>query len=753
MMVIANPGPNRINFEEDGGINIQDNNGDWKNQTGSYDFALPSIGVWRRAEQADYDQGEFILNGTPKALNFSGVPDSSNLIVNPSNSYLTLGHNSIGFSGQIFEALIFDKPLSNEKIRKIEGYLAHKWGTELLLPGNHPYKAFSPNLRPLLLTSSSFDFENNASTYSIRVQAKDEYNATTEGNFTITLTDFIDTPEELAPISQLRFSENQPLIDSAPTNRKLLAITITDEAEGAPSVLRPYYNGDGGANDAITESNFLGDKASWNAMISDLGITAEIAVIVTESIVTAETPAGGIDTDGGEVVPNGYNETTDLAGFAKVYRGLGRERFTVSANGRSPNMSNSIDQANFLWAKFQEMTNNGTELPYALGIFVDNSGSQYFNEVNQALFQFVDQVRNTFPNIILPSDSLTVGATTSSTDPDGEDINKGTTGIFRGIYLAGAEDWINQSMIALQNLLDNDPTFQAAIQPKRIVVGQFQAQHDDPSASITYRLMVSELPGFSLIPGGWFTMGALEEDNYAKSPRRRIFVNEFFMDQTEITLERWQTVRTWAQANGYSDLQEGSGSGPNHPLTNVSWFNMTTWCNAASEMEGLTPVYYDTGGLVIRDGNGTRVWDKTADGYRLPTEAEWEKAAKGGNDQYRFPWGNTISFQQANYSSNGSTYGDLENGAGGNPNFTDFAPVGSFPANGYGLYDTSGNVWELCWDNTKVTPDVFADGSIDPIGSGGNTYRAMKGGSRFESASGVRPSERVYYRALNYQTI
>ena len=76
--MIANPGPNRINFEEDGGINIQDNNGDWKNQTGSYDFALPSIGVWRRAEQADYDQGELFSTGPPKALNFSGVPDSSN---------------------------------------------------------------------------------------------------------------------------------------------------------------------------------------------------------------------------------------------------------------------------------------------------------------------------------------------------------------------------------------------------------------------------------------------------------------------------------------------------------------------------------------------------------------------------------------------------------------------------------------------------------------------------------------------------
>ena len=166
---------------------------------------------------------------------------------------------------------------------------------------------------------------------------------------------------------------------------------------------------------------------------------------------------------GGEGVPNGFNQTTDLDGFAKVYRGLGRERFSILANGRTPSMTNSNDQANFLWAKFQEMTNNGTELPDALGIFVDNSGSQFFNEVNQALFQFVDQVRNTFPSIILPSDSLTVGPTTSSTDPDGEDINRGTTGIFRGISLAGAEDWINQSQMALQNLIDNDPTFQAAL--------------------------------------------------------------------------------------------------------------------------------------------------------------------------------------------------------------------------------------------------------------------------------------------------
>ena len=256
----------------------------------------------------------------------------------------------------------------------------------------------------------------------------------------------------------------EPKDESTPLNKKLLAITLTDESEGNPNQsLKPYYNGDNGVLDSAGEQLYLNDKARWEAFTSGLGITAEIAVVVSESVLTDETPPGGIDADGGKVVPNGYNETTDLTGFAKVYRGMGREAFTIGTGGRTPNMVNPNDQANFLWAKFQEMTNNGTELPDALGIFVDNSGSQYFNEVNQALFQFVDQVRNTYPNIILPSDSLTVGGPTSSTDPDGEDIDRGTTGIFRGISLAGAEDWINQSQIALQNLIDNDPTFQAAL--------------------------------------------------------------------------------------------------------------------------------------------------------------------------------------------------------------------------------------------------------------------------------------------------
>ena len=262
----------------------------------------------------------------------------------------------------------------------------------------------------------------------------------------------------------------EPPEEATPLDKKLLAITLTDESEGTGAA---EYKGSGNssaviaARDVVGEQKFLSDRAAWEAFTSGLGITAEIAVVVSESLYSLEA-AGGIDTDGGEVVPAGYDETTDLSGLGTVYRGMGREQFTAPTGGTFvPSMQDPNDQANFLWAKFQEMTNNGTELPDALGVFVDNSGSLYFNEVNDALFQFVDRVKATYPSIILPSDNLTSGsgpsAVNQAADPNGETINRGQTGVFRGISLAGKEDWINQSQIALQNLIDNDPTFQAAL--------------------------------------------------------------------------------------------------------------------------------------------------------------------------------------------------------------------------------------------------------------------------------------------------
>ena len=275
-------------------------------------------------------------------------------------------------------------------------------------------------------------------------------------------------------------------------NKKLLAITITDESEGG-AAFKPYRGEDNDEDIAAKERFENEELPSWNNFLDELGVEAEIAVIVAESVYSAESN-GGIDADGGEVVPVGYNETTDLEPFARVFRGMGREDFSQKPGGldpsTKPNMPDPNDQADFLWAKFNEITNNGEDLPDALGVFVDNSGSLYFNEVNEALFSFIDRVKTNYPEIILPSDNLITGdaaAVDIDTDPEGENIDPSNTGIFRGISLAGAEDWINQSEIALRSLVDNDPDFQAALEP--------EVTFEDPTYDLS-SYTISDLNGF-----------------------------------------------------------------------------------------------------------------------------------------------------------------------------------------------------------------------------------------------------------------
>jgi formylglycine-generating enzyme required for sulfatase activity len=272
-----------------------------------------------------------------------------------------------------------------------------------------------------------------------------------------------------------------------------------------------------------------------------------------------------------------------------------------------------------------------------------------------------------------------------------------------------------------------------------------------------YRLALTETSsapdGFALILAGCFSMGD-SVDGY-EVPVHTVQVSAFYMAKYEVTKTLWDEVRTWGLAHGYMDLAVGnelfSSKAANHPVNSISWYDTVKWCNARSQKDGLTPCYYTELGAVYRTGvsNGV-VCNWSANGYRLPTEAEWEKAARGGLSGKRFPWGDTITHSQANYYSISSYSYDVSptrgyhpiwsNNNDGNTPYT--SPVGSFAPNGYGLYDMAGNVSERCWD---WFGDYAADSQTDPRGPVSGSERVLRGGCWFRRANSTRCSARFIW--------
>ena len=244
------------------------------------------------------------------------------------------------------------------------------------------------------------------------------------------------------------------------------------------------------------------------------------------------------------------------------------------------------------------------------------------------------------------------------------------------------------------------------------------------------------------IPAGTFEMGTREgvyggEDT--ERPVHSVNISAFEMSRTTITRELWNELIPWDSSSfPYSDYM---------PANNVTWFDAVNFCNLLSEAHGLTPCYtltdvaFDSLNNHIKDAEVTCNWD--ANGYRLPTEAEWEYACRAGTTT-RFNLGDSV------FDLNRAAWYLCNSGI-------EVHPVGEKEPNNFGLYDMHGNGWEWVWDWSSL--GYYSESPVqDPrgpeTGATGQFERVVRGGAyarrAFNCRCGRRYSQPPGFRTTGY---